>query len=73
MPGVIRPYNLTDVLNTLNQNQINQSATTGANSTTFGVIAEVDDAVTPTGDTGTATHSAPAGWDAGQWGSTSWQ
>lgn len=73
MPGVIRPYSLVDVLQTLNQNQGNQSATVGANTTAFGVIAEVDDNVTPTGDTGTATHSAPAGWDQGQWGSTSWQ
>lgn len=73
MPGVIRPYTLTDVLATINQNMTNQNATTGANASTFGVIAEVDDTVTPTGDTGTATHSAPAGWDQGQWGSTSWQ
>lgn len=73
MPGVIRPYTLTDVLATINQNVTNQNATTGANSSTFGVIAEVDDTVTPTGDTGTATHSPPAGWDQGQWESTSWQ
>lgn len=73
MPGVIRPYTLTDVLQTMNQAQINQGATVGANSATFGVIAEVDDSVTPVGDTGSATHSAPAGWDQGQWGATSWQ
>lgn len=72
MPGVIRPYTLTDVLQTINQNQANQGASVGANTTQFGVIAEVDDAVTPTGDTGSATHSAPAGWDQGQWGSVSW-
>ena len=73
MPGVIRPMNLTDVLNTINQNVSSQNATTGANANAFGVIAEVDDAVTPLGDSGSATHSPPAGWDQGQWGSVSWQ
>lgn len=73
MPGVIRPYTLTDVLQTMNQNTMNQGATVGANSTTFGVIAEVDDVTTPLGDSGAVTHSVPAGWDQGQWGSVSWQ
>lgn len=73
MPGVIRPYTLTDVLQTMNQNQINQGASVGANSAQFGVIAEVDDNVTPLGDTAAATHSPSSGWDAGQWGSVTWQ
>lgn len=72
MPGVIRPYNLTDVLNTLNQNQINQGATTGAATVQFGVIGEVDETVAPTADSATATHSATPGWDAGYWGSVAW-
>lgn len=73
MPGVIRPYTLTDVLQTMNQNTMNQGATTGANATQFGVISEVDDSVTPLGDSATATHSPTAGWDAGYWGSVTWQ
>jgi hypothetical protein len=72
MPGVIRPYTLTDVLQTMNQNQINQGATLGANTAQFGVIAEVDDPVTPLGDAATATHSPAPGWDAGYWGATGW-
>lgn len=72
MPGVIRPMNLTDVLNTINQNVTNQNASVGASANTFGVIAEADDTVTPTGDTAAVTHSPSAGWDQGQWGSTSW-
>jgi hypothetical protein len=72
MPGVIRPYTLTDVLQTMNQNQINQGATLGANIAQFGVIAEVDDSVTPLADTATATHSPSPAWDAGYWGAVTW-
>jgi hypothetical protein len=73
MPGVIRPYTLTDVLATINQNQGGQNATTGNSATSFGVIAEVDDTVTPLGDSATAAHSPPPGWDSGFWGATGWQ
>jgi len=73
MPGVIRPYTLTDVLQTMNQAQINSGATTGDNATLFGVISEVDDSVTALADFGTAAHSPTAGWDAGYWGSVTWQ
>jgi len=72
MPGVIRPYTLTDVLQTMNQAQINQSATVGANSLQFGVIAEADEPSTVTADSAAATHSPTAGWDAGYWGSVAW-
>lgn len=72
MPGVIRPYTLTDVLQTMNQNQINQGATVGANSVQFGVIGEADETVTAVSDSATATHSAAPGWDAGFWGSVAW-
>lgn len=73
MAGVIRPYTLVDVLATINQNQGNQNATTGATGIAFGVIAEVDDPVTGIADSATATHSPPPGWDAGIWGATAWQ
>lgn len=73
MPGVIRPYTLTDVLQAMNQNSINQGATVGANASQFGVIAEVDDTVTPLGDSATATHSPAPAWDAGYWGAVGWQ
>lgn len=72
MPGVIRPYTLTDVLQTMNQAQINQGASTGASSVQFGDIAETDETVTAVADSATATHSAPPGWDAGYWGSVAW-
>lgn len=73
MAGVIRPYTLTDVLATINQNQNGQSATTGATATSFGVIAEANETVTGPADTATATHGSPPGWDAGIWGATLWQ
>lgn len=72
MPGVIRPYTLTDVLQTLNQNQSGQGATTGASTVQFGVIGEADEPSTLTADSATATHSATPGWDAGYWGSVAW-
>lgn len=73
MPGVIRPYTLTDVLQTMNQNQMNQGATTGANLAQLGVIAEADETVVPTADSAAATHSPNAGWDTTYWGAVSWQ
>jgi hypothetical protein len=71
MPGVLRPYTLTDVLGTLNaQNQAAQQGVTQVNA--VGSFAEADETV-PASDSATATHAAPNGWDAGIWGATQWQ
>lgn len=76
MPGVIRPYTLTDVLSTIT-GQAGQagSATIGANSTTFGIVAEADESI-PAGsmaDTAATIPAVPAPWDRAIWGMTSWQ
>lgn len=75
MPGVIRPYTLTDVLATINQAAQGGSVTTGLSSTVFSVIAEADESVPSTSMADAATTSAavPTGWDQGQWGATQWQ
>lgn len=70
MPGVLRPYTLVDVLGAMN------SQVQGAQQTELlsgvGSFAEADETVTMA-DSATIAHSAPAGWDAGVWGATSWQ
>lgn len=75
MPGVIRPYTLTDVLATINQSAQNANANTGLSATVYSVIAEADESVLATSiaDSATTTAAAPTGWDQGQWGATQWQ
>ena len=70
MPGVLRPYTLEDVLGAMN-NQI-QSAQQAELISGVGSFAEADETLT-LADSATGAHSAPAGWDAGIWGATSWQ
>lgn len=73
MPGVFRPYNLIDVINTLNQQS---TALTGSAQTitTLGSFAEADETLGVI-DSATATTSTAAGqgWDNGQnWGNFTW-
>lgn len=75
MPGVIRPYTLTDILATINnQNGQSASGTTGAATVTFGIIAEADESIpgTSIADSATTTSAVSAGWDQTVWGATSW-
>lgn len=69
--GVFRPYTLVDVLGTMNQQigELNGSQTV----TGFGVLAEVDDAMTAD-DSATATVvvASTATWDNATWGTFVW-
>lgn len=72
-PGVVRPYNLVDVINTLNQQS---TALTGSEQmiTTLGVFAEADETLGVT-DTVTALVAAASAqaWDLGNnWGAITW-
>ena len=68
MPGVYRPYTLTDVLGTIQQQAIGD---TGTSVSGVGYFAEADETV-PAGDSATATVQPPATWDNGTWGAFSW-
>lgn len=70
MPGVFRPYTLTDVLMTINAQlgQQNQPATTVSG---VGFIAEADESLTPV-DSASGSVSTNAGWDQGVWGGVVW-
>lgn len=70
MPGVLRPYTLSDVLGTLNaQNQDAQQGAVVVDG--IGTFAEADETAAAA-DSATATHAAVPGWDGGQWGATQW-
>jgi hypothetical protein len=69
MPGVFRPYTLADVLGTINQ--IQTGAQSQGSVTGIGLFAEADETV-PLADSWASTVQAPATWDSGVWGSTSW-
>lgn len=75
MPGVIRPYTLTDVLSTINQSAQTGGATVGVSSTVFAAIAETDESIPATSmaDSATTTAATPAGWEQGVWGGIQWQ
>lgn len=68
MPGVYRPYSLTDILGTLSDQSSQQQDTTISGLGDFAETAELatlSDAVT-----GTVTTNA--GWGSGTWGTTAW-
>jgi hypothetical protein len=71
--GVFRPYNLTDVISTLNQQStaLNGSAQM---ITTLGGFAEADETLGLTDSMTTVTATqASQGWDQGNnWGSITW-
>lgn len=68
MPGVFRPYNLVDVLGTMNEQL---TAPTGDVITSFGFFAETDEAITSADSMATTVQANPA-YDAGIWGSFTW-
>lgn len=72
MPGVSRPYTLTDVLGTINA-QTGQGADQqgGGSVSGLGFFAEADENTVIT-DLVTTSVQLNAGWDQGQWGSVSW-
>lgn len=69
MPGVLRPYTLTDVIATLNGQSTAATPDTSING--IGVYAEDDDAVT-VGDSWTSAVQANPTWDNGIWGQFTW-
>lgn len=68
MPGVFRPYNLVDVLGTMNEQL---TAPVGDVINSFGLFAETDESTTVS-DSMTLSHAANAAYDAGVWGSFTW-
>lgn len=68
MPGVFRPYTLTDVLGQLNEQNSQQQDTSISG---VGFFAEADESATLT-DSWTTTVQTPPGWDATVWGSFTW-
>lgn len=71
MPGVYRPYTLTDVLGTIISTQ-SQAAQPVGSVTGVGFFAEAGEASMPLADSATATAQALPGWDQGVWGALSW-
>jgi hypothetical protein len=69
MPGVYRPTTLIDVLSTLNQGLLPPVQAT--DTTQLGVFAEIDETI-PMADSMTTNVAAPATWDNGVWGATTW-
>ena len=69
MPGVYRPYTISDILGTLNQQ--NAELNGSQMVTGIGTFAEVDETLGAI-DSMTATAQLNAVYDAGQWGSFIW-
>lgn len=67
MPGVYRPYTLVDVLGTLSQQSQQQADLVNG----FGDFAETDEQV-HIADAMTLTHGTSPMWDAGTWGTFTW-
>lgn len=70
MPGVLRPYTLTDVLASVNGASGDASAVDTAETST-GVFGEADETAT-LADTVTTTVAVNSAWDNGVWGAFSW-
>ncbi len=69
MPGVLRPYNLIDVLATLNQQN---TQLTGAQLISgLGDFAEADESLTSS-DSASTSAQVPPGWDQSVWGAMLW-
>lgn len=68
MPGVFRPYNLVDVLGTMNEQL---TAPTGDVIDSFGFFAETDEQFA-FGDSMTTTVQVNSAYDAGVWGAFTW-
>jgi hypothetical protein len=68
MPGVFRPYTLADVLGSIQQQALGDTATSVSG---VGYFAEADESV-PLADSVTGTAQLPSTWDNGEWGQFSW-
>lgn len=71
MPGVYRPYTLTDVLGAIQQQAQGDTDTSVSGVGTF---AEADDQMTPLADSAAAAlqPSFAAGWDDTNWSQFTW-
>lgn len=74
-PGTIRPYNLTDIFNVINDQAVGDTgnAITSGVSDVVGVVGEASETVVITDSAfGSVVTTAP-GWDQGMWNAFSWQ
>lgn len=72
MPGVLRPYNLVDVLATI-YNQAGQGSSSGSTALTVPLssVAEVDETATAS-DSAFGASQTNITWDQGVWSAASW-
>lgn len=68
MPGVFRPYSLTDVLGTI---QDQATGNTDTSTSGVGYFAEADETLS-LADSATATAQVNPAWDNGTWGAVIW-
>lgn len=72
MPGVLRPYSLVDVLNTIN-NQNGMGSTSPTTLTTpLSTVAEADETATATDTAFATSQTGGTLWDQGVWSASSW-
>lgn len=74
MPGVVRPYSLVDVLQTIYSTALGTGA--GISTTTptsvITLVAEADEQMSMS-DSGTGVSEVNKGWNQGVWGEQGWQ
>jgi len=68
MPGVFRPYTLSDVLGTIQQQALGNTDTAVSG---VGAFAEADETAA-LADSATLTAGANPAWDGGTWGAVTW-
>jgi hypothetical protein len=69
--GVVRAYNLTDVLQTMSDATGNVAQQLTGSVTGIGIVVEADEPAV-SGDTATAGATIPQGWDQGVWAGVGW-
>jgi len=72
MPGVLRPYTLVDVLNTINdQTGMGSQGATSSLTIPLSSVGEVDEATT-VADSAFGSVSTSTAWDRGVWNAGTW-
>lgn len=72
MPGVVRPYTLIDVLNTIYDTAVSASLTNSGSIQTISTTVNAVDQISSADTGGVYTQAATVGWDQQNWGSVQW-